>query len=85
MAGAEVGIVLPSTKVTAEDVLQRYATTLIMKLAYGHQILSDDDDYIKIAENTSRCVARSGAAGATPPDFMPIRAFSGLLCEGVND
>ena len=47
-----------------------------MKMAYGHQIRSDDDDYIKIAENTSRCMARSGAAGATPPDFMPIRALS---------
>jgi hypothetical protein len=54
----------------------RYATTLVMKLAYGHQILSDDDEYIKIGENFSNAFGKSGSPGTTPPDFMPFCAFS---------
>jgi hypothetical protein len=52
--------------------VSRYATTLVIKIAYGHQILSDDDEYIKISEANSQAVSRSGAPGTTPPDFMPI-------------
>jgi hypothetical protein len=55
----------------------RYATTLVMKLAYGHQIMSDDDEYIKIAENFSYAFGKSGSPGTTPPDFMPFCRFSG--------
>ena len=50
-----------------------------MKIGYGYQILSDDDEYIKIAENSSLAVASSGTPGMTPPDLLPIRAFSSAL------
>jgi hypothetical protein len=43
-----------------------------MKIAYRHQILSDDDEYIKIADNTSLAVAKAGSPGATTPDIWPI-------------
>jgi hypothetical protein len=46
-----------------------------MKIAYGYQIISDDDEYIRIAENISIATNRSGTPGMTPPDLLPIRAF----------
>jgi hypothetical protein len=56
-------------------VVQRYSTALVINIAYGHQILSDDDEYIKIAENSSEAIARAGSAGTTPPDLLPICEF----------
>jgi hypothetical protein len=61
--------------------LQRYATTLVMKLAYGHQVLSDDDEYIKMGENFSSAFGKSGSPGTTPPDFLPLRTFFALHDE----
>jgi hypothetical protein len=52
-----------------------------MKIAYGYQILSDDDEYIRMAENASLAVAGSGIPGTTPPDLLPICAFF-LLQKG---
>jgi hypothetical protein len=69
-------VVHPSTKelLLRCAVIQRYATTLVMKIAYGHQILSDDDEYIKIADIFASAIAGSGSPGTTPPDVMPICA-----------
>jgi hypothetical protein len=47
-------------------------TALIMKIAYGYQILSDDDEYIRMAENNSLAV---GIPGTTPPVLLPFCAF----------
>jgi hypothetical protein len=63
--------------------MKRYTTTLIMKIAYGYQILSDDDEYIRMAENTSLAVARSGIPGTTPPDLLPFCAYFFLLQRDV--
>jgi hypothetical protein len=60
-------------------VTQRFAITLVMKLAYGHRILSDDDEYIKLAENASIALSSSGAPGMTPPDLLPICVFAAAL------
>jgi hypothetical protein len=43
-----------------------------MRIAYAHQILSDDDEYLKMAENFSSVVDGSGTPGATPPDLLPF-------------
>ena len=53
-----------------------------MKITYGHQIVSDDDEYVKIADVCSTAIARSGSPGTTPPDVMPIRALYALLVPG---
>jgi hypothetical protein len=50
-----------------------------MKIGYGYQILSDDDEYIKIAEGSSLAVAGSGLPGMTPPDLLPIRSTFPLI------
>jgi hypothetical protein len=46
--------------------------TLVSKLAYGHQILSDDDEYIKLAEDASLAITRAGAPGTK--DFKCVIA-----------
>jgi hypothetical protein len=60
-------------------VTHRFATSLVMKVAYGYRILSDDDEYIKIAGNAPLAVAGSGLPGTTPPDLLPICAFSAAM------
>lgn len=44
-----------------------------MKITYGHQIESDDDEYIKMTENISDAHAEAGDPGSTPVDIFPIR------------
>jgi hypothetical protein len=64
-------------------VAQRYSTTLVMKIAYGHQILSDDDEYIKIAEKSTEANARAGSAGMTPPDLLPFCEFPAYSIRSI--
>lgn len=52
----------------------RFATDVIMRVAYGHQIThSDDDPYVGITQRTSHVVGASGSPGSTPVDFFPFR------------
>ena len=44
-----------------------------MKIAYGHQIERDDDEYIKLTENVSLAHVDAGDPGTAPVDFFPIR------------
>lgn len=46
---------------------------MIMKIAYGHQIESDSDEYIKMTENVSLAHVDAGDPGTAPVDFFPIR------------
>ena len=46
-----------------------------MKIAYGHQIESDDDEYIKLTENVSLAHVDARDPGTAPVDFFPFRAF----------
>ncbi len=42
-----------------------------MKIAYGHQIETDDDEYIKMTENVSLAHVDAGDPGTAPVDFFP--------------
>ncbi len=44
-----------------------------MRVAYGHEILSDDDPYIEIAKNSGHALTHCGPPGNTPIDLFPIR------------
>lgn len=46
-----------------------------MKIAYGHQIESDSDEYIKMTENVSLAHVDAGDPGTAPVDFFPIRMW----------
>ena len=53
----------------------RFPTTIII----GHQIASEDDPYIKIAENAVYAVGNGEPLGGTPVDFFPFREFSDIM------
>ncbi|KAF9002124.1 cytochrome P450 [Cyathus striatus] len=55
--------------------LQRFSTALIVKIAYGRDIVSDDDPYIDISGTALDSMVSCGAAGSTPVDFMPFLRF----------
>lgn len=44
-----------------------------MRVTYGHQILSDDDEYVKLANISLESVSEVGVPGGTPVDLFPIR------------
>ena len=52
---------------------RRFGAAVIMKIAYGHQIERDDDEYIKLTENVSLAHVDAGDPGTAPVDFFPIR------------
>ncbi|TFK87371.1 cytochrome P450 [Polyporus arcularius HHB13444] len=51
--------------------VRRFGAAVIMKIAYGHQIESDDDEYIKLTENVSLAHVDAGDPGTAPVDFFP--------------
>lgn len=44
-----------------------------MYVAYGHRIVSNDDPYLKIAEDVNHLATHSGPIGGTPVDMFPFR------------
>ncbi|KAJ7585221.1 cytochrome P450 [Mycena floridula] len=50
----------------------RFATAIVIKIAYGHSIVSDDDFFMKLADEIVHSVNSAGPAGNTPPDMFPI-------------
>ncbi|KAG6910700.1 hypothetical protein DXG01_008744 [Tephrocybe rancida] len=55
-----------------EGFLSRFATAIVIRLVCGHQITSDDDPYIRMAEDVGATAANSGPPGSTPVDFFPF-------------
>lgn len=59
------------------------AGQLIMSIAYGIDVLPEDDPYIAIAEKALRCASETGVPGNFLVDSFPFREFNGihpLLC-----
>jgi hypothetical protein len=63
--------------------IARFVTTVIVHIVCGHQITSDDDPYLKIAENTSNALTVTGSPGGTIIELLPFREFVG--CWNYND
>jgi hypothetical protein len=55
--------------------ISRFSTTVIMRVVYGHQITSEEDPYLDIAERVGHAISNIGSPGSTPVDFFPIREF----------
>ncbi len=51
----------------------RVSTAIIMEVAYGHRILSDDDQYLQLVEGVKHIASGGGDMGSTLVDFLPIR------------
>ncbi|KAF4571740.1 hypothetical protein EYR36_009085 [Pleurotus pulmonarius] len=54
------------------QLLARFTTAIAIRIAYGHQIISDDDEYIDILDTMGDAVRAGGLPGATPIDAFPI-------------
>ncbi|RDB17663.1 hypothetical protein Hypma_001219 [Hypsizygus marmoreus] len=57
-----------------EKVIQRYSTAIIMDVAFGHQVTSDDDIYVKLAEEAEKVVNNAGSGGS-PMDVFPFLRY----------
>ncbi|KAF4604276.1 hypothetical protein EYR38_004698 [Pleurotus pulmonarius] len=55
--------------------LSRYTTAIVMRIAYGHQILSDDDEFIQAANDSGYAQNNGGPPGGTMVDLFPIRLY----------
>ncbi|KAG6831246.1 hypothetical protein H0H87_005812 [Tephrocybe sp. NHM501043] len=54
------------------DFLVRYSTSIVIEVAYGHRITSDDDPYVKLAEDVCERAANSGPPGVRHfPSWFP--------------
>ncbi|KAF5382531.1 hypothetical protein D9615_002807 [Tricholomella constricta] len=55
-----------------DGLLSRFSTAIVIRLVSGHQITSDDDYYIRMAEEVGATAANSGPPGSTAVDFFPF-------------
>ncbi|KAF9458175.1 cytochrome P450 [Collybia nuda] len=56
--------------------MNRYATAIIIRIAFGHQITSDDDPYVTISQEAGHALSNAGSPGSTPIDYFPwLRYF----------
>lgn len=67
---------LPALHFIHTHVVYRFATAIVIKIAFGHQITSDDDIYLQMTDQLTRAVNNGGPPGSTPVDFFPFREFS---------
>ncbi|KAL0953804.1 hypothetical protein HGRIS_004986 [Hohenbuehelia grisea] len=50
----------------------RFTAALTLRIAYGLDIVSEDDEYVKIAEQSAHVINNSGPPGGTPVDMFPF-------------
>lgn len=50
-----------------------FATSVVLHIAYGHEILSDVDPYVQITADSSYAITHCGPPGGTLVDLFPIR------------
>ncbi|TFK32217.1 cytochrome P450 [Crucibulum laeve] len=55
--------------------MSRLSAAIIMQIAYGHQIVKDDDPYIQIAKDTGYALSSCGPPGSTPVDLLPFLQY----------
>ena len=55
-----------------DECMRRFTTAIVMKIAYGHDIVSDDDHYLKLTDEIGSAVNNSGPVGNTPV-LHPVR------------
>ncbi|KAF8884131.1 cytochrome P450 [Infundibulicybe gibba] len=55
--------------------LRRFAASIIMRIAYGHRISSDDDEYNVMIHDVATSVAAAGPPGGTVVDFFPTLQY----------
>ncbi|KAJ3491620.1 hypothetical protein NLI96_g552 [Meripilus lineatus] len=52
--------------------VRRFASAVILEIAYGHRIQTDDDPYLQSTEHINQSLAGAGEPGMTAIDHIPI-------------
>ncbi|KAJ3481038.1 hypothetical protein NLI96_g7942 [Meripilus lineatus] len=61
--------------------VQRFTTAMMMEIAYGHRVVSDDDTYLRLVDEAIRVILDSGNIGLSIVDVFP---FSGGETMGAS-
>ncbi|KAF7441180.1 hypothetical protein PC9H_001529 [Pleurotus ostreatus] len=64
--------------------ISRYTISVIMRIAYGHQILSDDDEYMPLVENVAYAQNNGGPPGGTIAEGTAERSFLRTQMESMS-
>ncbi|KZT69742.1 cytochrome P450 [Daedalea quercina L-15889] len=64
--------------------LKRYGGALMMDIAYGHSVLSLDDEFVVLSERAIAGIAEAGAAAASLIDFFPILRYIPAWLPGAH-
>ncbi|KAF9459489.1 cytochrome P450 [Collybia nuda] len=56
----------------SDNIIRRFSTAVVMRLTYGHQITSDDDLYVKIADDVGYALSNGGSPGGTLLEYFPF-------------
>ncbi|KAF8182928.1 cytochrome P450 [Pholiota molesta] len=60
------------------DHFRRYAAATILKITYGHDIVSVDDLFVRLAERAGSLTVEAGSPAANMVDFFPIMRQASL-------
>ncbi|KAG6852361.1 hypothetical protein C0991_000373 [Blastosporella zonata] len=55
-----------------------------MRVAFGHQITSDDDPYVELTEGASHALSNAGSPGSTPAEGMAKPSFLSHLLSAIS-
>ena len=64
-------------------VLDSFSTSIVSAIAYGYEVLSDDDPYLQLARGSGYALSHCGPPGGTPVDLFPIctsRSVLAVMC-----
>ncbi|KDQ34018.1 hypothetical protein PLEOSDRAFT_152351 [Pleurotus ostreatus PC15] len=64
--------------------ISRYTISVIMRIAYGHQILSDDDEFMPLVENVAYAQNNGGPPGGTIAEGTAERSFLRTQMESMS-
>ncbi|KAF8885567.1 cytochrome P450 [Gymnopilus junonius] len=54
------------------DHFNRYSSAIILRIAHGHEIVGDDDPYLKITSDAEHCLSNCATPGSNLVDLIPI-------------
>ncbi|KDR72308.1 hypothetical protein GALMADRAFT_102042 [Galerina marginata CBS 339.88] len=57
------------------DHLNRFSSAIILRIAYGHEIKSNNDPYLKIISDVGYCITNCAAPGSNLVDLVPIMKY----------
>lgn len=58
-----------------DNTIRRFATAVVLAIGFGIKVKSNDDKFIKIAEDASYALGHGGAPAGTPVDFFPLLRY----------